>query len=41
MKGFIWLVKKFKLYPTGKKEGRDSQKGEELASLMLHLFIKC
>lgn len=35
MKGFISLVKKFRFYPIGKKEGRDIQRGEELASLIL------
>ena len=45
MKGFIQLVNKFRLYPIGKKEGSDIQKGKELASVMLDksltLFLCC
>lgn len=45
MKGFIWLVKKVRLYPIGKMAESDIQKSEELASVMpgksLTLFLWC
>lgn len=45
MKGFLWLVNKFRLYPTGQNEGSDIQKADELASVMLDksltLFLCC
>lgn len=35
MRGFIRLVNKFRLYPIGKKDGKDIQNREELANVML------
>lgn len=41
MKGLYGQLRSLNFIPYTKKEGRDSQKGEELASLMLHLFVNC